>query len=85
MRKPDFRLSEKKGADQMCSNCTVDQLPCFRYTDSTIRLVPKSESSSFLPFSLAAQAGLCQALSETQKTGFLESRLVCFLKRYFAL
>ena len=84
MRKPDFRLCEKKGADQMCSNCTVDQLPCFRYTDSTIPLVPKSEISSSLSFSLTAQTGLCQALSETQKTGFLELRLIClFLKKIY--
>ena len=26
MREPDFGLCENKGADQLCSNCTADQL-----------------------------------------------------------
>ena len=34
MRKPDFCLSENKGADQLSSNCTADQRLCIRYTDS---------------------------------------------------
>ena len=46
MRKPDFGLCENKGADQLCSNCTADQRLCFRLTDSTISLLPKSEISS---------------------------------------
>ena len=43
MRKPDFRLCENKGADQLCSNCTSDQRLCFRYTDCTLSplLIPK--------------------------------------------
>ena len=43
MRKPDFCLCENKGADQRCSDCTVDQHLCFRYSDSTILLLLKSE------------------------------------------
>ena len=46
-RKPDFCLCENKGADQLRSNCTADQRLCFRYTDSTISLLFKSEISSF--------------------------------------
>ena len=38
MRKPDFCLGENKGADQRL---------CFRYSDSTIPLLLKSEISSF--------------------------------------
>ena len=46
MRKPDFRLCEK-GADQPGSNFEADQPLCFRYMDSTITLLPKSEISIF--------------------------------------
>ena len=42
MRKPDFCLCENKGADQLCKNCTADQHLCFRHSDSTIFLLPKS-------------------------------------------
>ena len=47
MGKPDFRLCENKGADQLCSDCTADQRLCFRYTDSKIPLLLISEISSF--------------------------------------
>ena len=77
MRKPDFCLCENKGANQLRSNCEADQRLCFRYTDSTIPLLPKSEISSFKPSSVAAQAGLCRTWSETPKSGFLASRLIC--------
>ena len=46
MRKPAFCICEKKDADQLRSNCAADQRLCFRYTDSTIHLLPKSEISS---------------------------------------
>ena len=62
MRKLDFRLCENKGADQLSSNCTADQRLCFRLTDSTISLLPKSEISSFQPVSVTVQAGLCQTV-----------------------
>ena len=65
MRKPDFCVCENKGADQHL---------CFRYTYSTLLLLPKSEISS-----VSAQAGLCQTGSETPKTSFLASRLIYFL------
>ena len=51
MRKPDFCLGKNKGADQLRGNCEADQHLCFRYSDSTIPLLPKSEiqaSSLFL-------------------------------------
>ena len=38
-------LCENKGADELCSYCTADQRLCFRYTDSTIPLLPQSEIS----------------------------------------
>ena len=46
MRKPDFRICENKGADQLCGNRITDQGLCFRYTDNTIPLLSKSEISS---------------------------------------
>ena len=51
VRKPDFCLCENKGADQLRSNCEADQRLCFRYMDSTISLLLKSEISSIYPAS----------------------------------
>ena len=76
MRKPDFCLGENKGADQLRGNHEADQRLCFRYSDSTIPLLLKSEISSFWLFSERVQAGLCRTWSETPKTGFLASRLI---------
>ena len=47
VREPDFCLGENKGADQLRGNREADQRLCFRYTDSTIPLLLKSEISSF--------------------------------------
>ena len=47
VRKPDFCLGESKGADQLRGNREADQRLCFRYSDSTIPLLLKSEISSF--------------------------------------
>ena len=43
MRKPEFRICENKGADQLRSNCEADQRLCFRYTDSAILPLFKSK------------------------------------------
>ena len=44
MRKQDFCMCEKEDADQLHSSCAADKRLCFRYTDSTIPLLPfKSE------------------------------------------
>ena len=75
MRKLDFCQFENKDADQLCSNCTADQRLFFRYTDSMITTLVKSKISSFKPFPVTAQAGLCQTWSETPNTGFLAWRL----------
>ena len=45
MRKLDFCICEKN-ADQLCCHHEADQRLCFRYTGSTIPLLPKSEISS---------------------------------------
>ena len=47
VRKQDYWLCEIKGADQLRGNPEADQRLCFRYTDSTISLLLKSEISSF--------------------------------------
>ena len=59
MRKPDFCICENEDADQLCGSREADQRLCFRYTDSTIPLLPKSEISSLLPSCCVAQPGLC--------------------------
>ena len=75
MRKPFFCICENKDADQLRGNREADQRLCFRYTDSTIPLLPKSEISSLWPSSLAVQPGLCQSWTKILKTGFLTTRL----------
>ena len=46
MGKPTIYLGENKCADQLRGNREADQRLCFRYTDSTIPLLSKSEISS---------------------------------------
>ena len=46
MRKPAFCICENKDADQLLGIREADQRLCFRYMDSTIPLLSKSESSS---------------------------------------
>ena len=75
MRKPAFCICENKDAVQLRSNCAADQRLCFRYTNSTIPLLPKYEISSLWSFSGAVQSGLCRTWSETPMTGFLTTRL----------
>ena len=45
VRKPAFCICENKDADQLRSNREADQRLCFRYTDSTIPLLPTFEIS----------------------------------------
>ena len=46
MRKPTFCICENKDADQLRGNREADQRLCFRYLDSAIPLLPKSEISN---------------------------------------
>ena len=78
MRKTALCICETKDADQLRGNREADQHLCFRYTDSTIPLLSKSEISSLKASSVAVQPGLCQTWSETLKTGFLTTRLIRF-------
>ena len=47
MAKSTICLGENKGADQLRSNCEADQRLCFRYSDSTVPCLLKSEISRF--------------------------------------
>ena len=47
MRKPAFCICENKDADQLRGNREPDQRLCFRYIDTTIPLLSKSEISGF--------------------------------------
>ena len=85
VRKPDLCICENKGADQLRGNREADQRLCFRYSDSTIPLVPKSEISSFWLYSVIVQPGLCRTWSETPKTGFLRTRLCLSLNSFWLL
>ena len=76
MRKPAVCIRENKDADQHRGNREADQRLCFRYTDSTISLLPKDDISSLQPSSVAVQPGLYGTWSETPKTGFLTTRLI---------
>ena len=75
MRKPAFCICENKDADQLRGNREADQRLCFRYMDSTIPLLSRSEFSSLYLSYVVAQPGLCGTWSETPKTGFLRTRL----------
>ena len=65
MRKHDFCICENKDADQLRGNREADQCLCFRYIDSTIPLLSKSEISSLKPSSVAVEPGLCRTRSKT--------------------
>ena len=65
MGKPTICMCENKDADQLRSNCEADQHLCFRYSNSTLPLLLKSEISSFWLFSVSVQLGLCRTCSET--------------------
>ena len=70
MRKPTFCICENKGADQLRGNREADQRLCFRYIDSTIPLLFKSEISSLKPSSVAVQPGLCWTRLEARMLVF---------------
>ena len=77
MRKLDFCTCENKDADQLRGIREADQRLFFCFIDSTIPLLSKSEISRLQPSSLIVQPGLCGTWSETPKTGFLTTSLIC--------
>ena len=76
MAKPSICPGENKGADQLRSNCEADQRLCFRYSDSTVPLLFKSEISTFKLFCVTVQVGLCRTqLVGNHIVGFSTRRL----------
>ena len=83
MGKPTICIGENKGADQLRSNCEADQRLCFRYSDSTIPLLLKSESSSFKLFSVLVQPGFCRTCLETTSLVFPRDGSSVFSPNFF--
>ena len=75
MRKPAFCICENKDADQLRGNREADQRLCFRYTDSTITILPKSEISSLC----CTARFVWDQVKKKTKTVFLTTRLSFFL------
>ena len=76
MRKPTFCICENKAADKLCGNCKADQHLCFRYIDSMIPLLSKSEISSLYPSSVAVQLGLWTSLETRTLVSWRGSNIV---------
>ena len=71
MRKRIFACAKTKTQISFAVTAKLISAFGFRYTDSTIPLLPKSEISSLQPSSEAVQSGLCRTWSETPKTSFI--------------
>ena len=69
-KKTNGSICENKDADQLRGDREADQLLCFRYIDSTILLLSKSEITSLKPSSVTVQPGLCRTWSKTRTLVF---------------
>ena len=65
-RKTKALHMRKQRRKKLCSNSEAAQRLCFRYLDSTILLLSKSEILSLEPSSVAVQPDLCRTKSETK-------------------
>ena len=79
MRKPAFCICENKDADQLRGNREADQRLCFRYTDSTTPLLPKSEISSLYASSVTVTARFVSDLVGNPEDRFSqnEAHFIC--------
>ena len=68
MTKPEFRICENKGADQLRSNLG------FRYLYSKVLVHSRSEITYLLSYFVAIQPGLCRTWSEIPNEVFLTTR-----------
>ena len=75
MGKPTICICENKDADQLRGNREADQRLCFRYKDSTIPLLLKSEISSFYLF-CACTCWFVSDLFGNHIVGFPTRRLI---------
>ena len=78
MRKPAFCICENKAAVQLRGYRKADQGLCFRYIESTVSLLSKSEIFKPLAIFCGYTAGFVSDLtwSETPKTAFLVTWLI---------
>ena len=76
MRKSAFCICENKDADQLRGNREADQRLCFRYTDSTIPLLPKSEIFRPLAIFCGCTARFVSDLVGNPEDRFLKTRLI---------
>ena len=76
MRKPVLPYANNKGADQPAHPRSLISTFVVRCLDSVIPLVSITKISSLYLASVADQAGLSLPWSQTQKTGFLVTRLI---------
>ena len=74
MRKPAFCICENKDADQLRGNCEADQRLCFRYTDSTIPLLPKYKISR-----LWLCSAVCAGPGRKPEDHFSHTRLISWM------
>ena len=77
MRKPVLPYANNKGADQPAHLRSLISAFVVRYLDSIIPILAKSKISRLQLVSVVEQAGLSLTWSETPKTGFLVTRLMC--------
>ena len=85
MGKPTICICENKDADQLCGNREADQRLCFRFTDSTLSLLFKSEISSFQPVSVAVQPSLCRTSLKTTLLVFPRGGSIIVIFTWFPL
>ena len=70
-------FANNKGSDQPAHLCNLIAL-VIPLLDSIVSKLATSEISFLQVVSVAEQAGLGMAFSETLKTGFLVSKLICY-------
>ena len=75
MRKPTFCVCENKDADQLRGDREADQRLYFRYIDSTIPLLSKSDIFKLLAILCSCTAWFVLDQVGNQNVGFLMSRL----------
>ena len=80
MRKPTFCICENKDADQLRGNREADQGLCFRYTNSTIPLLSKSEIFKPLAIFCSCTAWFVSDQVRDQNVGFLMKWLTLYRK-----
>ena len=81
MGKPTICIGENKGADQLRSNCEADQHLCFRYSDSTIPLLLKS-NFKLLALFCACTGRFVSDLFGNHIVGFPTRRLIFWCSKF---